>query len=387
MAEIIYMPRLSDTMKEGTIVKWYKQVGEKVSSGEILAEIETDKAIQEFESEFNATLLYRGVNEGETAKLNDLLCILGKQNEKIEYLIKKKYNKENSIKSDKQLAAKQIVNKDMNHIKEKQGLISPLAKKIALEERINLKDIKGSGPQNRIVKKDILTIIKKKAKKIKPISNIRKIIIDRLSKSKKISPHYYLFIELPADNLMKFKKYINKIYNSKISFNDLIVKATALSLKKNQEINSSFNKERIIYHKDINIGIAVYYPEGLIVPVINSVDKKSVIKISQELKEKVEKSRNKNNSPKDLVGSTFTISNLGMFGIDFFTSIINQPNSSILSVGSIQRKPIIEKNKIKIGNTITFTLACDHRIIDGAVGSAFLLTLKEYLLEPMKILC
>ncbi|MGX7590086.1 dihydrolipoamide acetyltransferase family protein [Candidatus Karelsulcia muelleri] len=384
MAEIIYMPRLSDTMKEGTIVKWYKQVGEKVSSGEILAEIETDKAIQEFESEFNATLLYKGINEGETAKLNDLLCILGKPTENIEYLIKKKYNKENR-------SEKQLVTKDRNHRKENPGLISPLAKKIALDERISLKDIKVSVPQNRIFKKDILTILKKKENKrttkIKPISNIRKIIIDRLSKSKKISPHYYLFIELPADNFIKFKKYINKIYNSKISFNDLIVKATALSLKKNQTINSSLNNERIIYHKAINIGIAVSYPEGLIVPVINSVDKKSLIKISQELKEKVEKSRNKNNSTKDLSGSTFTISNLGMFGIDFFTSIINQPNSSILSVGSIQRKPIIEKNKIKIGNTIKFTLACDHRIIDGAVGSAFLLTLKEYFLEPMKILC
>ncbi|MGX6961025.1 MAG: dihydrolipoamide acetyltransferase family protein [Candidatus Karelsulcia muelleri] len=255
---------------------------------------------------------------------------------------------------------------------------------MALEESIKLKSIKGSGPQNRIVKKDILKILKNKEKKI---SNRRKIISDRLSKSKNISPHYYLFIEVTADNLIKFKKYINKIYNSKISFNDLIVKATALSLKKNQEINSSLKKERIIYHKDINIGIAVSLPEGLIVPVINSVDKKSLIKISQEIKEKVEKSIKKKNSPNELVGSTFTISNLGMFGIDCFTSIINQPNSSILSVGSIQRKPIIDKNKIKIGNTIKFTLACDHRIIDGSVGSAFLLTLKEYLLEPIKILC
>ncbi|MGX7590516.1 dihydrolipoamide acetyltransferase family protein [Candidatus Karelsulcia muelleri] len=386
MAEIIYMPRLSDTMKEGTIVKWYKKVGEKVCSGEILAEIETDKAIQEFESEFNATILYIGVNEGETAKINDLLCILGNNNENIEYLINKKYKRTNKSKPET-CYDKKIVNKDLNHIKAKQLLISPLAKQIALEERIQLKDLKVSVHKKRIVKKDILQLINNKDNQIKPISNLRKIIIDRLSKSKKISPHYYLFIEVPADNLIKFKKYINKIYNSKISFNDLIVKATALSLKKNQAINSSLNKERIIYHKDINIGLAVSFTEGLIVPVINSVDKKSLIKISQEIKDQVAKSRTKKNSPKDLVGSTFTISNLGMLGIDFFTSIINQPNSSILSVGSIQRKPIIDKNKIKIGNTMKFTLACDHRIIDGSVGSAFLLTLKEYLLEPIKILC
>ncbi|MGX7586388.1 dihydrolipoamide acetyltransferase family protein [Candidatus Karelsulcia muelleri] len=363
MAEIIYMPRLSDTMKAGTIVKWYKKVGEKVLNGDLLAEIETDKAIQEFESEYNATLLYIGVKEGEKAKVNDILAIMGESNENIDYLIKKN--------------------------KKKKILVSPLAKKIALEEGIQLKTLKGSGPKNRIVKKDLITIIKTKQNKkynIKNISNIRKIITERLLKSKNISPHYYLFIEVTADNLIKFKKYINKKYTSKISFNDLIVKATALSLKKNKTINSSLKKERIIYHKDINLGIAVSLPEGLIVPVINNVEKKSFIKISKEIKEKIERYRNRQITKTDLEGSTFTISNLGMFGIDCFTSIINQPNSSILSVGSIQRKPIIDKNKIKIGNTIKFTLACDHRIIDGAVGSTFLLTLKEYLLEPITML-
>ncbi|MGX7576824.1 dihydrolipoamide acetyltransferase family protein [Candidatus Karelsulcia muelleri] len=363
MAEIIYMPRLSDTMKAGTIVKWYKKVGEKVLTGDLLAEIETDKAIQEFESEYNATLLYIGVKAGEKAKVNDILAIMGESHENIDYLIKKK--------------------------KKKKILVSPLAKKIALEEGIQLKTLKGSGPKNRIVKKDLIKLLTTKQNKkynIKTISNIRKIITERLLKSKKISPHYYLFLEVTADNLIKFKKYINKKYTSKISFNDLIVKATALSLKKNKTINSSLKKERIIYHQDINIGIAVSLPEGLIVPVINNVDKKSFIKISKEIKEKIERYRNRKITKTDLEGSTFTISNLGMFGIDCFTSIINQPNSSILSVGSIQRKPIIDQNKIKIGNTIKFTLACDHRIIDGAVGSTFLLTLKEYLLEPITML-
>ncbi|MGX7590657.1 dihydrolipoamide acetyltransferase family protein [Candidatus Karelsulcia muelleri] len=365
MAEIIYMPRLSDTMKEGTIVKWYKKVGEKVLNGDILAEIETDKAIQEFESEYNATLLHIGVKEGEKAKVHDILAIMGERNEKIDYLIK------NNKKNNKKI------------------LVSPLAKKIALEEGIKLKTLKGSGPKNRIVKKDLIKILQtqnNKKYKMKNISNIRKIITERLLKSKNISPHYYLFLEVHADNLIKFKKYINKKYTSKISFNDLIVKATALSLKKNQKINSSWKKERIIYHKDINIGIAVSLPEGLIVPVINNVEKKSLRKISKEIKEKIERYRNKKITKKELEGSTFTISNLGMFGIDCFTSIINQPNSSILSVGSIQIKTIIDKNKIKIGNTIKFTLACDHRIIDGAVGSTFLLTLKEYLLEPITML-
>ncbi|MGX7593477.1 dihydrolipoamide acetyltransferase family protein [Candidatus Karelsulcia muelleri] len=357
MAEIIYMPRLSDTMKEGTIVKWYKQVGEKVLEGEILAEIETDKAIQEFESEYNATLLYIGVKEGEKAKINEMLAILGETNEKIDDLINK------------------------NNL-----LVSPLAKQMALEEGIKLKNIKGSGPNNRIVKKDILKIIKNDNKTDENISQIRKIISERLLRSKQISPHYYLFLEIHADNLIKFKKYINKNSMSKISFNDLIVKATALSLQNNQKINSSWKKERISYHKDINLGIAVSLPEGLMVPVIHTVETKSLRTLSKEIKEKVERCRNKKISPKELEGSTFTISNLGMFGIDCFTSIINQPNSSILSVGSIQRKTIIDKNKIKIGHTIQLTLACDHRIIDGAVGSAFLLTLKEYLLEPITML-
>ncbi|MGX7593620.1 dihydrolipoamide acetyltransferase family protein [Candidatus Karelsulcia muelleri] len=357
MAEIIYMPRLSDTMKTGTIVKWYKKVGEKVLNGEILAEIETDKAIQEFESEYNATLLYIGVKEGQQAKVNDILAIMGERNEKIDYLINKK-----------------------------KILVSPLAKKIALEEGIQLKSLTGSGPKNRIVKKDLIKIINKSNNPIKKISKIRKLISERLLKSKKISPHYYLFIEVPADNLITFKKYINKKSTMNISFNDLIVKATALSLQTNKPINSSLKKERIIYHKSINIGIAVSIPEGLIVPVINNVDKKSLIQISKEIKDKIERYRNQKLYQNELEGSTFTISNLGMFGIDCFTSIINQPNSSILSVGSIQRKPIIEKNQIQIGNTIKFTLACDHRIIDGAVGSTFLLTLKEYLLEPITML-
>ncbi|MGX7590230.1 dihydrolipoamide acetyltransferase family protein [Candidatus Karelsulcia muelleri] len=360
MAEIIYMPRLSDTMKEGTIVKWYKKVGEKVLKGEILAEIETDKAIQEFESEYKATLLYIGVKEGEKAKVKDILAIMGERNEKIDDLINKP-----------------------------KLLVSPLAKKIALEEGIKLKTLKGSGPKTRIVKKDLRQIInqnKQTKYQMKPISKIRKILSERLLKSKKISPHYYLFLEVPADNLIKFKKYINKKSTSQISFNDLIVKATALSLQTNQQINSSWKKERIIYHQSINIGIAVSLPEGLIVPVINNVDNKSLIQISQEIKDKIARYRKKQISTKELEGSTFTISNLGMFGIDCFTSIINQPNSSILSVGSIQRKPIIDKNKIKIGNTLKFTLACDHRIIDGAVGSTFLLTLKEYLLEPITML-
>ncbi|MGX7592770.1 dihydrolipoamide acetyltransferase family protein [Candidatus Karelsulcia muelleri] len=393
MAEIIYMPRLSDTMKEGTIVKWYKQVGEQVLSGEILAEIETDKAIQEFESEVNATILYLGVKEGEKAKINDMLCILGHKNENIDSLITNKHTNINI-----QLHHN---HRKRRHIKDNKLFISPVAKQMALEERINLKDIKdikGSGPQNRLVKKDILTLINNQAQAsskisitdniiIKPLSKIRQIISDRLSKSHNMSPHYYLFIEVTADNLIKFKQYINKIYKSNISFNDLIVKATALSLKTNQELNTSLNKDNIIYHQDINIGIAVSLPEGLIVPVIHSVDNKSLRQISKEIKDQVAQYITKPHATKYVVGSTFTISNLGMFGIDCFTSIINPPNASILSVGSIQRQAIIDNNKIKIGHTIKLTLACDHRLIDGSVGSAFLLTLKEYLLEPLKILC
>ncbi|ACU52963.1 dihydrolipoamide acyltransferase E2 component [Candidatus Sulcia muelleri SMDSEM] len=375
MAEVIFMPRLSDTMEEGTVVKWHKKIGDKILEGDILAEIETDKAIQEFEAESNSTLLYIGIKEGETAPVNSLLAILGSENEDISSLLK-----ENQT----------IIKKNNKKI-----FISPLAKKIAFEKGISLENIKGSGNNGRIIKKDIekyknhLSDDKITFKKVKKVdhSNMRKIISKRLINSQMESPHYSLFLEIKMDNLIKLRESLNEMnYLKKISFNDLIVKASAIAIKANPKINSSWTEKSILYHKNINIGIAVALEDGLIVPVIYNVDEKSLRKISLEIKEKVIKAKEKKLQSNELEGSTFTVSNLGMFGIDSFTSIINQPNSCILSVGRIKKKPILNNDKIVIGHTTKFTLTCDHRMIDGAVGSDYLKCLKHLLQEPLKIL-
>ncbi|WP_110503630.1 dihydrolipoamide acetyltransferase family protein [Candidatus Karelsulcia muelleri] len=370
MAEVIFMPRLSDTMEEGTVVKWHKKIGDKILEGDILAEIETDKAIQEFEAEYNSTLLYIGIKEGETAPVNSLLAILGSENEDISSLLK-----ENQT----------IIKKNKNN-NNKKIFISPLAKKIAFEKGISLENIKGSGNNGRIIKKDIEKYNNHLSEKVDH-SNMRKIISKRLINSQMESPHYSLFLEIKMDNLIKLREYINEMnYLKKISFNDLIVKASAIAIKENPKINSSWTEKSILYHKNINIGIAVALEYGLIVPVIYNVEDKSLIKISLEIKEKVRKAKEKKLQSNELEGSTFTVSNLGMFGIDSFTSIINQPNSCILSVGRIKKKPIINNDKIVIGHTTKFTLTCDHRMIDGAVGSDYLKCLKHLLQEPLKIL-
>uniref|UniRef100_UPI0032B1C751 dihydrolipoamide acetyltransferase family protein n=1 Tax=Candidatus Karelsulcia muelleri TaxID=336810 RepID=UPI0032B1C751 len=363
MAEVILMPRLSDTMEEGTVVKWHKNIGDKILEGEILAEIETDKAIQEFEAEYNSTLLYIGIKEGESAPVNSLLAILGSEHEDISSLLKE--------------------------INEKKIFVSPLAKKIAFDKGISLEKIKGTGNNGRIIKKDIEKYSKQNKLNYNEVdhSHMRKIISKRLINSKIESPHYSLFIEIIMDNLIKLRNSINEKKNlNKISFNDLIVKASALAIKENPKINSSWTEKSILYHNNINIGIAVALEDGLIVPVINNVDKKSLRQISFEIKEKVIKAKKNKIQSNDLEGSTFTVSNLGMFGIDSFTSIINQPNSCILSVGSIKKKTIINNDKIVIGNTTKFTLTCDHRMIDGAVGSDYLKSLKNLLQKPLNIL-
>lgn len=376
MAEVIFMPCLSDTMVTGTVVKWHKKIGDKILEGDILAEIETDKAIQELEAEYNSTLLYIGIKEGESAPVNSVLAILGSENEDISSLLKQN----------------QIYN---NY---KRIFISPLAKKLAFDKGISIDNIKGTGINGRIIKKDIERYISnnldtktttKTTYTTNEVnhSNIRKIISKRLINSKIESPHYSLFIEVIMDNLIKLRDSINeKKYLYKISFNDLIVKASALAIKENPKINSSWTEKSILYHNNINIGIAVALEDGLIVPVINQVDEKSLRQISFEIKEKVIKAKEKKINSNELEGSTFTVSNLGMFGIDSFTSIINQPNSCILSVGSIKKKPIINNDKIVIGHTTKFTLTCDHRIIDGAVGSDYLKSLKNFLQEPLNII-
>ncbi|WP_185864964.1 dihydrolipoamide acetyltransferase family protein [Blattabacterium cuenoti] len=407
MAEIISMPQLSDTMEEGTVVKWNKKIGDKVIEGDIIAEIETDKAIQDFEIDISGILLFIGVKEGETTKVNDLLAIIGEKGEDINHLIKKNKTiksispiigvKEGEKKKVNDLLA--IIGEkgeDINHLIKKNKTIksiSPIAKKIAKQKNISLKNVKGTGDHGRIIKRDIESITEyKKNNKVEkiPQSSIRKIIAKRLANSKFSAPHYYLFVDLNVDRLVDLRKKFNKKLSieERISFNDILIKIAAQSLKINPEMNVSWTDEYILSHKEINIGFAVAIENGLIVPVIRNADKKSILEISKEIKEKIIRSQSKKIDLEELEYSTFTVSNLGMYGIDSFTSIINTPNSSILSIGSIRKRPIVNNsnNQIEIGNVMKITLSCDHRIIDGALASNYIKSFKEYIENPITIL-
>ncbi|WP_341662418.1 dihydrolipoamide acetyltransferase family protein [Blattabacterium cuenoti] len=380
MAEIISMPQLSDTMKEGTVIKWNKKIGDKVSEGDILAEIETDKATQDFEIDISGVLLFIGVREGETARVNDVLAIIGKEGENISHIISELQS------SKKQEQKKQNI------------FISPIAKKMAKKIGIPIENIKGSGDNGRIIKKDIEFYEKSNLNPIQEIENeksvkiihssIRKKIAEHLTYSKFSAPHYYLFSEINADKLITFRKNLNNKLSSeeKISFNDIIIKAVAQSLKKHPDMNVSWNDENIIMHSKIHIGVAVAIKDGLIVPVIKNADQKSLLEISKEIKEKASRSKSKKIQPEEIENSTFTVSNLGMYGIESFTSIINTPNTSILSIGSIIIRPIVKNYNIEIGNIMKITLSCDHRIIDGAKGSEYIYSLKNFLEDPITIL-
>lgn len=387
MAEFITMPKLSETMEEGTVIKWHKAVGENLSEGDLLAEIETDKAIQELESEFNGYLLYIEIPEGKSAKVNSLLAIIGESpNQNIDSLLA-------------------IYTSDSN----KKLLISPLAKIMAKNKSISLEDIKGSGPNGRIIKRDIENYQMEINKKINASSiektlnstiltsfevintTIRKVIAKRLAESKFTAPHYYLIIDIDMKNSIKFRSILNNNLKEeeKISFNDLIIKAAALSLKSNPKVNSSWKNDKTIFHNNIHIGVAVAVKDGLLVPVVKNADKKTLLQISLEVKEKASKASNARNckiSKEEMEDSTFTISNLGKFGIESFTSIINQPNSCILSVGAILEKPVIKKGKIIQGFIMKISLSCDHRLIDGTIGSSFLQSMKKNLEEPITML-
>lgn len=418
MAEIITMPRLSDTMNEGKVSKWHKKIGDFIKEGDILAEIETDKAVQDFESEYSGYLLYIGVKEFENASVNSIIAIIGPRDTDISLVIdsyKKSLlnfnvfssSKEELSAFDHQISKCKNVNNNLSRI-----FISPLAKKIAKEKKIDISKIVGSGENGRIIKKDVefiseaneisdgsaildnrlknressyLSNIQVKDFEI-PHSKIRTIIAERILKSKNTAPHYYLMIEVNMTNIVNSRLLINSCPNVKISFNDFVIKATSLALRKHGQINSTWHEDKIMYHGSINIGVAVAVNEGLVVPVVRNADYLSLNEISKLVKNLVNCAKNKSLHPKDMEGSTFSISNLGMFGIECFTSIINQPNSSILSVGSIVEKPIVKNNKILIGNILKLSLACDHRVVDGAVGAQFLQTLKTYLENPIMMI-
>ncbi|AGD98009.1 pyruvate dehydrogenase E2 component (dihydrolipoamide acetyltransferase) [Blattabacterium sp. (Blatta orientalis) str. Tarazona] len=394
MAEIISMPQLSDTMEEGTIIKWNKKVGDKVSEGDILAEIETDKATQDFEIDVSGILLFIGVEEGKKTRVNDILAIIGEEGEDISHLIK------NSKEKIKEKKGEKILSNENRKKNKDRIFISPLAKRMAKEVGISIRKIKGSGDHGRIIKRDIETYEKTLDDNNRRIvheqiddkrvilSSMRKKIAEHLTHSKFTAPHYYLIIEIDVGKMIQLRKDLNEKLSTeeKISFNDIIIKAVAISLKKNPNVNTSWKEEEIIYHSFINIGVAVAVKEGLIVPVIHNADQKSLLQISQEIKDKVLRSKSRKIKPEEIENSTFTVSNLGMYGIEFFTSIINIPNSSILSIGTITEKPIVKNSEISIGYVMKVTLSCDHRIIDGSTGSNFLKHLKNLLEDPILIL-
>ena len=412
--EIVKMPRLSDTMEEGTVSSWLKKVGDELKEGDIIAEIETDKATMEFESFHEGTLLYIGVEEGKSAPVDDVLAIIGDKNTDIEKALKsigqKDIIEEKEIKPEiplkENISSKKadIINIDTTTNESKNELansqadrifISPLAKKMASEKGIMLNNLVGTGDGGRIIKRDIENYIPSRnstKKSEKESSNqiqnsqIRKTIAKRLSDSKFSAPHYYLNVEFNVDNLISFREQYNSQPEIKISFNDLIIKATALSLSLHPAINSQWSENEITRHKHVHVGVAVAVEDGLVVPVLKFANNLNLNQIGLKVKDFANRAQEKKLLQNEIEGSTFTISNLGMFGIESFTSIINQPNSAILSVGSIIQKPVVINDKIVISNTMKLTLACDHRTIDGASGSKFLLTLKDFVENPIKLL-
>ncbi|MDF0720363.1 2-oxo acid dehydrogenase subunit E2 [Kaistella sp. PBT33-4] len=414
--EVITVPRLSDTMTEGKVAKWHKNVGDEVKEGDILAEIETDKAVQDFESEFNGTLLHQGVAEGNGGPVDSVLAIIGPAGTDVSAILSggkaKAENKaaDEKPKEIKEETAKAEVaqNNDGSRL-----AISPLARKMAAEKGIDLKQLQGSGENGRIVKKDVESFTPSKqpstagqekaatqaspAARVAadfvsgettetPNSQVRNIIAKRLSESKFSAPHYYLMVEINMDKAIEARKEINSLPDTKISFNDMIIKATAMALRKHPQVNSSWAGDKIIHHGDINVGVAVAIPDGLVVPVLRNTDHMNYLQISSAVKDMASRAKSKGLKANEMEGSTFSVSNLGMFGIETFTSIINQPNSAILSVGAIIEKPVVKDGQIVVGNTMKLSLACDHRVVDGATGAQFLQTLRTYLEQPLTLL-
>ena len=409
---VISMPRLSDTMEEGTVVSWLKKVGDKIDEGEIIAEIETDKATMEFESFYSGTLLYIGIDVGQSAKVDSILAIIGEKGSDFSSALEQKNSatktqgtieQKNEILEEEKKSVNNVTSdnlirevsssKKIDEIGHKNSriFISPLARKIAFEKGIDINKINGSGDGGRIIKRDVDNLkenitssnfVSTESSVEIPNSQMRKTIAKRLSQSKFSAPHYYLTVEFDVDNLISFRTQINSTGNYKISFNDLILKASALALKDHPEVNSMWTDDKIVKFDHIHIGVAIAVEDGLIVPVIKFADNQKIQSISDTVKDFAKRANEKKLNPTEIEGSTFTISNLGMFGIKEFTSIINQPNSAILSVGAIITKPVVKNNKISIGNTMTLTLACDHRSVDGANGSKFLQTLKNYIENP-----
>lgn len=414
MADIIRMPRLSDTMEEGNIVGWLKKVGDKVKPGDVLAEVETDKATMELESFQDGYLLYIGVPSGPV-KVNGVLAVIGNQGEEYQSLLDSASdgNGASTVAAEAAKPAEEAKveesttsttastadhapasTQDAERLK-----ISPLAKTIADNKGIDVHNIKGSGDQGRIIKRDIETAISqpaaaKSAVPVQgtesftevPVSQMRKTIARRLGESLFTAPHFYLTVELNMDAAIEARKNLNAMDGVKISFNDLVIKSVAAALRLNPAVNSSWLGDRIRYNQHIHIGVAVAVEDGLVVPVIRHADQKSLSQLNTEVKELAQKAKDKKLQLAEMEGNTFTISNLGMFDIDEFTAIINPPDACILAIGSIVAKPVVRDGQVVVGNVMKVTLSCDHRVVDGATGARFLQSLRLFLENPIRIL-
>ncbi len=421
--EVIKMPRLSDTMEEGTVAAWLKKVGDTVEEGDILAEIETDKATMEFESFYSGTLLHIGIQEGESSPVDTVLAVIGPKGTDVNAVLSASPSSGKAEASKSSEPTKTSVEKKVetqapvHSVADGQRIFaSPLAKKIASDKGIDLSKIAGSGDNGRIVKKDVegyqpaQTVVATPVASVAassdnaiaaaPIdlpvgqegnhevknSQMRKTIAKRLAESKFTAPHYYLTIEVDMDNAKASRVQINSLPETKVSFNDMVVKACAMALKKHPQVNTTWNGDTTKFNHHVHVGVAVAVDDGLVVPVLKFADQMTLTQIGASVKDLAGRARNRKLTPAEMEGSTFTVSNLGMFGILEFTSIINQPNSAILSVGAIVEKPVVKEGQIVVGNTMKVSLACDHRTVDGASGAQFLQTLRAYLENPVTML-
>jgi len=425
MAEVIYMPKLSDTMTEGVVAEWTKNIGDTVSEGEVLAEIETDKATMEFESFYDGVLLHIGVEKGQTAPVNSLLAIIGEKGEDVEKILaeaekdapKEGEKEEEPAKEEAKAtpapapsptpkpaekpAAKSAPAPAKPSVSESNDRVfaSPLAKKMADEKGIDLSKVNGTGENGRIVKRDIDNYVPyvpalgggrkphvgTETFTDEPISQMRKTIAKRLAESKFTAPHFYLTISLDMDRAIDLRSSLKEA-GVKISYNDMVIKACALALREHPAINSAWYGDVIRRNEHVHIGVAVAVDEGLLVPVVRFADGKQMPEIGAEVRELAAKAKNKKLQPSEWEGNTFTISNLGMFGIEEFTAIVNPPDSCIMAVGGISQVPVVKNGQVVPGNVMKVTLSCDHRVVDGATGAEFLNTFKDYMENPVKLI-
>lgn len=419
-AEIVAMPKMSDTMTEGTIAAWHKKIGDSVKSGDLLAEVETDKATMEYESYNTGTLLYIGAEAGQSVKVDDVLAIIGEKDADWKKLLEAHKSKSSSTSADSKSVSVQqpaqtsavaaapgkpaIVQSNDSRVK-----ASPLAKKMAKDLGYDISQIQGTGDNGRVTRRDVenykpsaQAVSAKEGKAAAPIilpkvvgqesyeditlSQMRKTIARRLSESKFTAPHFYLTMEINMDKAIAARNSINEMSPVKISFNDMVIKAVAAALRQHPDVNVSWLEDKMRKNHHIHIGVAVAVKDGLVVPVIRFADNKSLSHIAAEVKDLAQKAHDKKLQPSDWEGSTFTISNLGMFGIEEFTAIINPPDACILAVGGIKETAVVKNGQLVPGNVMKVTMSCDHRAVDGAVGAAFLKTLKGLLEDPVRIL-